>query len=204
VVPVTWPSPAFEDVGGLFQAGGGSITPASPANPDAVLFSSADARGLYAIYDSGAVTVPVTIEPGECAPRLHRGSDDRLRVAVAGSSTLDVTAIDRRSVKLLGVRARKSKLADVTTAPPSLATTHDQGCSRHRRDGRADRVLEFDQRSVVRRVERLLGRPLRHEVVALTLTGMVRRRANRDRGRGPRRGARQAGKAAPRRVLGRA
>jgi hypothetical protein len=181
VVPVTWPSPAFEGVGGLFQAGGGSITATSPANPDAAVFSSADGDGRYAIYDSGAVAVPVTIEPGACVARLRRGSDDRLRVAVAGSGDVDVRAIDRRSVKLLGVRARKNRLADVTTAAaPSPSTTGAKDCSRHRRDGRADLLLEFDQRAVVRRIERLLGRPIRHgDVVALTLTGTLSAHAGR-------------------------
>jgi len=117
-------------------------------------------------------SVPVDIKPRACPNRLDVDSDGVLRVAILGTSNLDVTTIDPKTVTMGGVavlskqenpfvtkkkiklvasklRHRDWNLEDVgTPCEPFEGKTDPNQCNNLGPDGHLDIVLKFDTQAI--------------------------------------------------------
>jgi len=110
----------------------------------------------------------VDIRPGSWPNPLNLRSRGVLPVALVGSPIFDVRAVDRASLRLLGVPAIRSHCADVT-APPAGA--NDCNDSTEPPDGIADLVLHFDTEQIVAALRDHYESLGNGAVLPLTLTG---------------------------------
>jgi hypothetical protein len=129
--------------------------------------------GEYAIrFAHGPKSIPVDIKPRACPNRLDVDSDGVLRVAILGTSDLDVTTIDPKTVTMGGVAVlskevdpwktkKKIKLVasklrhqgwvleDVgTPCEPFEGKTDPNQCNNLGPDGYLDIVLKFDAQAI--------------------------------------------------------
>lgn len=86
-----------------------------------------------------ALALELDVEPGACPNPTPKNQNGAIRVAVLGTSELDVRRIDLDSLRLQGVPARKSGFKDVG-APADGALC---ACGSTGPDGREDLVLRF-------------------------------------------------------------
>lgn len=173
-VAIDSPSPVFKGVHSLWVHKGNPVSPLDPANPDTQTLVSSDGIGIFATYETTAIPVAVDMNLGNCANVLDTRGRSVVHAAVLATSEFDVTRIDRASVRLAGVPAFETILADVASPVwPYIGKTNVAGCQ-SRPDRKKDLVLLLDSRDIVAAVENTLGRkPVNGEVVALTLTGTL-------------------------------
>jgi hypothetical protein len=94
--------------------------------------------------------VPVDILPGSCPNPLNVKAGGILPVAILGTATFDVTAIDPSSVLLEGVAPVNWDLEDVATSfEPFIGKTRKHDCTIAGPDGYFDLALKFDLQSIV-------------------------------------------------------
>jgi len=156
---------------------------------------AAIAVGEFAIrFAHLARSVPVDIKPRTCPNRLNVDSDGVLRVAILGTSNLDVTTIDPKTVTMAGVAVlskqenplkdkKKIKLVasklrhqgwrfeDVGTPySPFDGKTDPNQCNNLGPDGHMDIVLTFDTEAIADS----LGDVEDKEPITLQLRGQLR------------------------------
>lgn len=162
-------APPLKGVFGLYQYRGNPIEALNGAS----LLYSFDGYGLYGVYSSPTVAVPVELAPGTCTNRTTISSHSAFRVAIAGSARLDAAAIEVQSVRLLGIGPRSSALVDVSSPSfPVLGKTNASTCATLAPDGYVDLVLTFETDRLLTAIEALLEREVRDgEVFAVVLRG---------------------------------
>ncbi|MFH2132691.1 MAG: hypothetical protein ABIK68_20095 [bacterium] len=144
----------------------------------------------FAIFQAAsAQTVVINIDPKDCRNEMlvsrnpHRGHLS-LPLAIMGSDSLDVTAIDPESLRLAGVEPeRHHKKGDVKVTIKDIRTrslvtkTRRKGkpvdhCQVDKKDRIRDMQVRFDVNDLVVVLESELGRELEHgETLQLQLTG---------------------------------
>lgn len=113
-----------------------------------------------------AIQVAIDIKPQGCPNPFNIGAQGVLPVAILGSASFDVTTVDPSSIKLQGVPALRSAIADVATpfnGPLVTATS----CTTAGPDGFLDLVMQFDDQAV----STALGAIADGQVLTFTLTG---------------------------------
>lgn len=113
-----------------------------------------------------AIQVSLDIKPQSCPNPFNIGAQGVIPVAVLGAATFDVTTIDPSSIKLQGVPALRSVLADVAT-PFTGELADANSCATAGADGFLDLVLHFDDEAVAN----ALGAIADGQVLLFTLTG---------------------------------
>jgi hypothetical protein len=174
VYPIQSTSPLFNGVTRLYDQLGNALTRLDASNPDTQILVWSDqspGRGIYAVYETPVVPMPVKI----CPSKVKVTATGRVNVWIAGTTDFDVRRIDLASLDLFGARPVNTKF-EHKTAPDGvqlLGLLSLPTCSG--KDLIMDLVVEFDRRTVFQTVERVLGRPLiRGERVALTVTGYLK------------------------------
>jgi streptogramin lyase len=117
------------------------------------------------IFLAGPRTVTVDIEPGSCTNPLNVKASGVLPVAILGTSSFEVTAVDVASIRLAGVAPIRSALEDVAT--PVNEGPDEDACPLEGPDGCLDLTLKFEAQAIVS----ALGEVQDGDVVPLTLTG---------------------------------
>ena len=144
-------------------------------------------------FAQGSRSVPVDIKPRHCPNRLNVDSDGVLHVAILGTSDLDVTTIDPKTVTMGGVAVlskqkdpwttkKKTKIVasklchqgwiheDVGTPyEPFDGKTDPHQCNNKGPDGHLDMVLKFDTQAIADS----LGDVEDEEAITLQLRGQL-------------------------------
>ena len=128
--------------------------------------SSGVIHGFLATPISTIVHVSIDIKPGSCPNPINLGANGDLPVAILGTAGFNVAEVNPASVRLQGVPAVQSALADVAT-PYTGPLTSPTSCTTAGSDGFLDLVLHFSDQAVVA----ALGKPADGQMLILTLTG---------------------------------
>lgn len=123
---------------------------------------------LGPLFPTSPTALPmfVDIKPQSCPNPINVGANGTLAVAILGTSTFDVTAVNPSSVKLQGVSPLRFALEDVAT-PFAGALVSTTSCTTAGPDGFTDLVLSFDKQAV----SAALGPLTNGQGLVLTLTG---------------------------------
>ena len=112
--------------------------------------------------------VPVDVKAATCPNEVNLGGKGNVDVAIAGTASLDVTAIDVASIRLEGVAPLRGALLDVATPyEPWFGKLEATACNALGADGFMDLALAFDGPSLAA----ALGPVASGEVRTLRLTG---------------------------------
>src|SRR6185295_8634763 len=168
-------SPLFVGVNNLMVIYG---TPVELTDDDsssgATMLLTQDGDGLYAVYDTGAQPVSLRI----CPEQLPMQKNTPLSFAIAGASDFDVRAIDRDTVRVIGLKPKDFK-TDYSISPVAgalLGRTVVGDCTVQLPDTYLDLVMKVDSFDLAKAIENVIGRPLRDgETVAVTLSGRLKR-----------------------------
>lgn len=168
-------SPLFAGVTGLFHIHGNPIELLDSAPPGSTIVDAFNGHAILAAYGAPAIPVSVDINPGQCPNRLITEAQKTFRVVIAGRPTMDVSRIDDRAVRLVGVPPLRVERRDVATAgEPKLGKADPLGCLPEAPDGYTDLIFTFDSNDVVSSIETLLGRPVQSgELLAVSLAGLL-------------------------------
>jgi hypothetical protein len=109
--------------------------------------------------------VDLDIKPGSCPNPLNIKSKGVTPVAILGTEDFDVSAIDPATVRLMGLKSKRSSYEDV--ASPYMGED-PCGCSYSDGDGIMDMTLKFSSAALV---EALL--PISEDEVVLTVSGLL-------------------------------
>lgn len=116
------------------------------------------------------IQVSVDIKPGDCPNPFNLASNGVLPVAIAGSETLDVSAIDVASIRLADVGAVRSSFEDVST---QTADGQQCACGAEGPDGYTDLTLKFKVQQLVEAMAITTDDLTQDDVLELTLTGVL-------------------------------
>ena len=111
--------------------------------------------------------VPVDMKLGACQNSVNRLSNGILTVALLGTADIDITLIDRESIRLEGVSPIRGTIEDMST--PAVDRQDICDCSTPAHDGFDDLILKFRTRDLVN----ALGEVQDREPIILTLTGTL-------------------------------
>ncbi len=112
------------------------------------------------------LSVPLDIRPGQCPNDFICSEKGLVTVAIAGTSTLNVSQIDRSSLRINGIAPKETAVQDVTS-PFSRVPSNCSNCIVGRTDGRKDLVLKFD----IQQVGKTLGNVKTDQCIKISLTG---------------------------------
>jgi hypothetical protein len=168
--------PVFAGVPSLYQGYGSVLEITDPTNPSVRALASYNGYLLYAAYEGRSIPVAVNILPETCPNRLVLNGRGTVRVAVLGTDTLDVTAIDPASIRLLEARPWHWRYRDVgKPVLPLIGKTDLSACVDPAHDSHGDLILFFQVDDLTAALEAGLGRPLESgEAFAVTLTGTLK------------------------------
>jgi hypothetical protein len=167
-------SPVFKNVHSLWVHKGNPVSTIDPSSQDTQTLAVADGVGIFAAYETSSIPVAVDIKLGSCANHLDMRGRSVVHAAVLGEKDFDVKMIDRASLRVAGVPAFFTALADVARpVHPYIGRVNAAGCQ-SKPDKRSDLVLMVDGQLLAQAVQSLLGRePVDGEVVAVTITGTL-------------------------------
>jgi len=116
----------------------------------------------------GDIDVPLDIKPESCPNPLNVNSMGVLPVAVLGTDSLDVTAVDPSSITLEGIVPLRWELEDVAEPfEPFLGKENAFDCTENGPDGFLDLTFKFSTQDIVG----TLGDPSDGDVIVLHLSG---------------------------------
>lgn len=149
----------------------------SPGLNNVELFSILEADRLnliVALYDlparialrKEAIPVGFDIKPDECPNNFICSEKGLVTVAILASDSVDVTTIDRKSIRINGVAPESSTL-EYSTSPMSGKAVDCKTCGRELPDGVRDLVLKFD----IQKVGKTLGNVKLNQCVKIKITG---------------------------------
>jgi len=113
------------------------------------------------------ITVEFDVKPTSCPNPFNMGSKGALPVAILGTSSFPVSAVNPATIKLEGVSPLEWNIGDVTRP---VDPRHDScECTTLGADGFMDMTLKFDHQAIAA----ALGLVSDREVRVLTITGMT-------------------------------
>ena len=167
-------SPLFAGVDSLMAIYGNPVELTDSSSSDARVLVTANGRGVYAVYDSGAFLVSVTICP-EHFQMLASGS---ISITIAGSASLDVRTIDGDSLRVGGAKVKDRKTGYLVSpiAVPLIGRIGIGDCAAQLPDGYLDMTMKVENRDLAQALEWAVARPLKDgETVAVTVSGRLKR-----------------------------
>ncbi len=149
----------------------------SPGLNNVELFSPLEADRInliVALYDlpakialrQEAIPMGFDIKPDECPNNFICSEKGLVTVAILDSDSVDVTTIDRKSIRINGV-APESSTFEYSTSPLSGTAVDCKSCGRGLPDGVKDLVLKFD----IQKVGKTLGNVKVNQCVKIQFTG---------------------------------
>ena len=171
---ISSPSPLFSGVSSLMVLYGTPIELLDESSTDASVLLVRDGDGLYAVYDTGAQPVSLLI----CPEQLPMGKNTPMSFGVAGGPNFDVRAVDRDTIRVIGVKPKDFK-TDYNFSPAVgalLGRTVVGDCTAQVPDTYLDLLMKVDSLDLAKAIEQVIGRPLHDgETVAVTLSGRLKR-----------------------------
>jgi hypothetical protein len=167
-------SPLFAGVDALMAIYGTPVELTDPSSTDARILVAANGRGVYAVYDSGAVAVSVTI----CPEQFQILASGSLSISIAGSGTFDVRAIDPESLRVGGTKAKDRKVGYLISpvTGPLIGRLGVGDCAAQLPDTFLDMTMKVENRDLAQALEYAVARPLRDgETIAVTVSGRLKR-----------------------------
>jgi len=174
IVDIDSSSPLFAGVDALIAIYGTPIELTDSSGTDARILVADNGRGVYAVYDSGAVLVSVTMCP-EQFQMLAAGS---LSITIAGSATFDVRTIDPDSLRVGGakVKDRRNGYLVSPVTGPLIGRIGVGDCAAQLPDTYLDMTMNVENRDLAKALEYAVARPLHDgETVAVTVSGRLKR-----------------------------
>jgi hypothetical protein len=174
-VRISSPSPLFADVGSLMVLYGTPVELHDESgDPGASMLVTMNGEGLYAVYDTGAQPVSLLI----CPEQLPMAKNTPMAFGIAGSADFDVRAVDRETVRVIGIKPKDFK-TDYSFSPvvgALLGRTVVGDCAAQVPDTYLDLLMKVDSLELAKAIEQVVGRPLRDgETVAITISGRLKR-----------------------------
>ena len=131
-----------------YDKGTPTVTPAS--NP--LTYGGPLSWAVITIKGPSPLRVPLDIKPGSCPNSFNLKSQGVLPAAILGTADLDITTIDRDSLRLqVGTQELtpiRSSVEDVAT-PFTGEITGCESCTKSKRDGYKDLTLKFKTQTIV-------------------------------------------------------
>ena len=125
---------------------------------------------LYAIVTAAIFGTYAVMAPHELY-HVHRGG-------IAGGASFDVRAVDRDTVRVIGIKPKDFK-TDYNFSPvvgALLGRTVVGDCAAQVPDTYLDLLMKVDSLELAKAIEQVVGRPLRDgETVAITISGRLKR-----------------------------
>ena len=112
------------------------------------------------------VSVPLDIRPGQCPNDFICSEKGLVTVAIAGTNKLNVSQIDRSSLRINGIAPKETSIQDITS-PFSRVPSNCSNCVIGGADGKKDLVLKFD----IQQVGKTLGNVKVDQCIKISLTG---------------------------------
>jgi hypothetical protein len=171
IYPIESSAPLFAGVTELYEQVGNPVLKLDPSDPYVQILVPHEGHGLFATYSTPVIPVVVEV----CQPLAGAGHA-WLAVIVNGTDDFDIRAVDRRSVRLLGVAPALSTFTygSIASGGRRLGKTTGDRC-RPGSDRFLDLALVFRGRDLLRSAEAILGHRLYDgDLVSLTLTGRLR------------------------------
>jgi hypothetical protein len=114
------------------------------------------------------IKVPFDIKPQECPNEFICSDKGLVTVGILGTSTLNVSQIDKASIRINGIMPKESWIKDVT-APFTGNVKDCKTCTIAKPDGDKDLMFKFD----IQQVGKSLGKVKLNQCIKITITGKM-------------------------------